>query len=64
MFGEPAFLCAIWRPSSMLHLVMNDDSKVYAHRFGSKIGINGLYTTTDNGTLNPDLYNIARKVSF
>ena len=29
----------------MLHLVMNvDDSKVYAHRFGSKIGINELHT--------------------
>ena len=46
----------------MLHLVMNvDDSKVYAHRFGSKIEINGIHTRTDKGTLSPDLYNIVRE---
>ena len=46
----------------MLHLVMNvDDSKVYAHRFGSKIGINELHTRSDEGALSPDLYSIARE---
>ena len=69
LFGEPVFLCAIWRSRSMLHLVMNvDDSKVYAHRFGSKIGINGLYIRfgSDRPTRvhsSPDLYNIAREDS-
>ena len=57
MFGEPAFLCAIWRPSSMLHLVMNvDDSKVYVHRLeakeGSKVEFDQVLLLEDKGKVN------------